>query len=57
MDINIRENPLYSEGIASMRAANCDAVDIVHELVTRNIDWNAKDDLGRSAIYSTAQQD
>ena len=37
-----------------MRAADRDAVNIVHELVMRNIDWNAKDDLGRSAIHSAA---
>ena len=37
-----------------MRAADRDAVDIVHELVRQNINWNAKDDLGRSAIHSAA---
>ena len=37
-----------------MRAADCDAVDVVQELLRRNIDWNAKDALGRSAIHSAA---
>lgn len=37
-----------------MRAADYDAVDIVYELIRRNIDWNAKDSLGRTAIHSAA---
>ena len=37
-----------------MRAADSDAVDVVHELVRRNIDWNTKDTLGRNAIHSAA---
>ena len=37
-----------------MRAADSDAVYVVHELIRRDIDWKAKDSLKRSAVHSAA---
>lgn len=53
-EVNICENEPGARGNALMRAADYDRFDVVHELIKRGIDWNAKDDLHRSAIHSAA---
>lgn len=53
-DVNICESELGAKGNALMRAADYDRVDVIHELIKRGIDWNAKDVLHRSAIHSAA---
>lgn len=53
-DINIRESELDFRGTALMRAADNDAVAVVHELINRGTDWNTKDDNGRTAVHSAA---
>lgn len=53
-DINIRESELDCRGTALMRAADTDGVAVVHELINRGADWNAKDSLDRTAVHSAA---
>ncbi|KAL9625537.1 MAG: hypothetical protein Q9160_000248 [Pyrenula sp. 1 TL-2023] len=53
-DVNILQNEQESRGNALMRAADYDHVDVVHELIERAIDWNAKDTFNRSALHSAA---
>ncbi|KAF7509316.1 hypothetical protein GJ744_008210 [Endocarpon pusillum] len=53
-DINIRQTHLDAKGNALMRAADYDHVAVVHELIRRGIDWNAKDTFDRSAVHSAA---
>ena len=53
-NINVRESELDARGTALMRAADTDSVSVVHELLKRQIDWTAKDNLGRTAVHSAA---
>ena len=53
-NINIRESELDARGTALMRAADRDCVSVVHELLKRQIDWNAKDSYERTAVHSAA---
>ena len=53
-NINIRESELDARGTALMRAADRDSVSVVHELIKRKIDWNAKDNYERTAVHSAA---
>ncbi|KAL8786436.1 MAG: hypothetical protein Q9195_008206 [Heterodermia aff. obscurata] len=53
-NINIRESELDARGTALMRAADKDSVSVVHELLRRQIDWNAKDSYQRTAVHSAA---
>ena len=53
-NINIRESKLDARGTALMRAADKDSVFVVHELLKRKIDWNAKDTYERTAVHSAA---
>jgi len=53
-NINIREDELGARGNALMRAADYDCVGVVHLLIKRGIDWNAKDTMNRSAVHSAS---
>ena len=53
-NINIRESELDARGTALMRAADKNSVSVVHELLQRQIDWNAKDNYERTAVHSAA---
>lgn len=53
-DVNIREGEVEARGNALMRAADYDYIAVVHELIKRGIDRNAKDNLNRSAVHSAA---